>query len=498
MGTVNRAETAVLEAAALRQGCTEKSLLHLAGCQLGHAIARFFPHPGTAIAYLGKGHNAADTLIALRLLRNSYGWEIFIRPAFGIEYCSALTQQKWREVGAPVLSAAFDSLNCQKTPLLLIDGLLGTGSRGPMRPPIRELVAEMNILRDQRGARIAAVDLPTGLDDDYGSGFETSVQADVTFMIANAKLGLLQAHAASATGALVLVPVEPLTAPLSATQELISPVTLGCGKSPRPFDFHKGQAGRVSILAGSNPYSGAAVLAASGALRGGAGLITLFVPARIRQEVISRCPPEIIVRDIEHPAQLGDYQADALVIGCGLGQMDSKWENELLELIEKSQVPAVIDADALNLIAKHQARSILSDLHVLTPHPGEFARLAPELADLTREQAVRNFTNQVPSTLLLKGSRTLVTQRGAPVWCNSTGTPAMATGGQGDVLAGVIGAQLSSAKPSLHAAALGAWICGRSAEIALLERHLSEESLTPSDVLQSIGAAFKDWKCARR
>lgn len=498
MGTVNRAETAVLEAAALRQGNTEESLLHLAGSQLGHAIARFFPLPGTAIAYLGKGHNAADSLIALSLLRDSYGWEIFIRPAYPIEDCAPLTQHKWRETGATVLSDAIDARDFPKAPLLLIDGLLGMGFSGPLRSPIRERVAEMNQLRDQMGARIAAVDLPTGLNADDGSGSETSVHADATFMIANAKLGLLKSQAASATGAVVIVPVEPLVAPLSPFQELISPVTLGCGKSPRPIDFHKGQAGRVSILAGSNPYSGAAVLAASGALRGGAGLITLFVPPAIRQEVLSRCPPEIIVRDIEHPAQLRDYQADALVIGCGLGQMDATWENELLEIIGNSKVPTVIDADALNLIAKHQARSILSDLHVLTPHPGEFARLAPELANLTREQAVRNFTDQVPSTLLLKGSRTLVTQRGAPIWCNSTGSPAMATGGQGDVLAGVIGAQLAIGIPPLHATALSAWICGRSAEIALLERHLSEESLTPSDVLQSIGAAFKDWKCARR
>jgi NAD(P)H-hydrate epimerase len=141
---------------------------------------------------------------------------------------------------------------------------------------------------------------------------------------------------------------------------------------------------------------------------------------------------------------------------------------------------------------------ILAERHVITPHPGEFARLAPDLAGMSRETAARSFADRVPATLLLKGSRTLVTRAGHPLWCNSTGSPGMATGGQGDLLAGVIGARLAVGDSPLEAAALSAWLCGRAAETALGERGISEESLTPSDVACRLGGAFLDWKSARR
>ena len=170
----------------------------------------------------------------------------------------------------------------------------------------------------------------------------------------------------------------------------------------------------------------------------------------------------------------------------------------LLDLIANSPAPTVVDADALNLIAELKKTAILTENHLLTPHPGEFARLAPELQDLPREQAARRFAARVPATLLLKGCRTLVTRQNQPLWCNATGTPAMASGGQGDLLAGLIGARLANGDPPLAAAALSAWICGRSAEIAMNQTHLSEQSLVASDVLHFLGAAFRDWQCSRR
>src|SRR5690606_38611514 len=136
---------------------------------------------------------------------------------------------------------------------------------------------------------------------------------------------------------------------------------------------------------------------------------------------------------------------------------------------------------------------ILKENHLITPHPGEFKRLAPELGDQPREMAARAFTERTKATLLLKGCRTIVTRAEAPLWINSTGTPGMATGGQGDLLSGVIGALLAGGHPPLHAASLGAWVCGRAAERALQASHLSEEALSPSDVLENLGGAFRDW-----
>ncbi|WP_345715107.1 NAD(P)H-hydrate dehydratase [Luteolibacter yonseiensis] len=486
------------ESSAMADGWTEEQLLDLAGERLGRAIGRYFPHPGTVVGYLGKGHNAGDTLVALRILRDEFGWDATIRNAWPVHECSPLVRKKWDELGIDIPLEHPPSSADVKKPLLLLDGLLGTGTSGPLREPLSSLAAEMSSLRNHSGARIASVDLPSGINADTGEISPDTVTADITFMIGNAKHGLLTASASSVTGALAVVDVPPLAASGKSGLGIVSPQTLPFGKSPRPFDFHKGQAGRVAILAGSEDYTGAAVLAATGALSGGGGLITLFTPRSAHALVAARCPPEIIVRGIENPMEMSGLRYDSLVVGCGLGEMNDTWSAALTDLIARTEVPTVVDADALNHIAKTGKTAILNDRHILTPHPGEFARLAPDLTGFSREEAVVRFANRVSATLLLKGSRTLVTAANQPVFCNSTGTPGMATGGQGDLLTGVIGARLANGDTPVQAAALSAWLCGRAAEIALNERHLSEESLAPSDVSHFLGAAFRDWKSADR
>jgi NAD(P)H-hydrate epimerase len=499
MSALTLAETLASEAMAKASGWSEEQLLNLAGERLGLAIGRFFPTPGTVVGYLGKGHNAGDTLVALRILRDEFSWDIAARFAFPIPECAPLTRMKWAESGIPLPLEYAPEWHDLKRPLLLLDGLLGSGGRGVLREPLLGLAREISALRRHAGARVAAVDIPTGIDPDSGRISPDTVTADVTFMIGNAKVGLLTGQAAIATGALAVVPVEPLTVNRSGPFEIISPQTFDFAKEPRPFDFHKGMAGRVAIVAGSRTYTGAAVLAASGALRGGAGLVTLFVPAAVRSMVVSSCPPEVIVREIENPREVLGFRCGSLVIGCGLGEMDSQTESGLLELISSSKVPTVVDADALNLLARTGSLGILSDRHVLTPHPGEFSRLAPDLAELAREEAARRFSDErCAGLLLLKGCRSLVTRQGKALWCNSTGTPAMATGGQGDLLAGVIGARLAIGDTPMEAAALSAWLCGRAAEIAMQEADTSEESLIPSDVLRCLGGAYEDWKSSSR
>jgi NAD(P)H-hydrate epimerase len=170
----------------------------------------------------------------------------------------------------------------------------------------------------------------------------------------------------------------------------------------------------------------------------------------------------------------------------------------LLDWLDHSATPAVIDADALNLIASEERMAIFKNHHILTPHPGEFARLAPDLHGLPREAAALAFARRCPSTFLLKGARTLIAHSHMPLWCNSTGSPGMATGGQGDLLTGVIAARLASGMPPPEAAAHAAWLCGRAAECALENPDLSVESLTPSDTARHLGRAFSDWKRARR
>ena len=497
MSAVTCQEMRAAEAAAIAAGWSEERLLDLAGTRLGHAQARFFTQPGTANGYLGKGHNAGDTLVALRILRDFYGWEISVRPAFPLGECAPLTRSKWLELDPLEMQdmPPFLDLN---SPLLLLDGLLGIGARGPLREPLFSLAAEMEWLRQNAAARVAAVDLPSGVDADCGSPSPGAVTADATFMIGNPKQGLLTSHAVHAVGSLVLVPIEILTISNPSEIELICPQEMDFGKSPRPYDFHKGLAGRVAVLAGSERYPGAAVLAATGALRGGAGLVTLHVPAAAAAIITAKCPPEIIVAPYRSFHSLGALDCDALVLGCGLGVLDEENSADFLDWLEIQSMPAVIDADALNTIARTGSHAIFKNSHVLTPHPGEFRRLAPDLADLPREQAARMFAERFPSTLLLKGGRSLISRAGQPLWCNATGSPGMATGGQGDLLAGVIGARLAAGLPPSQAAAHAAWLCGRAAEIALETPTIAPESLTPVDGTHQLGAAFRDWQSARR
>lgn len=497
MSAVTCLEMRAAEADAIAAGWGEEQLLDLAGTRLGHALARFFPSSGTAIGYLGKGHNAGDALVSLRILRDHYGWNITVRPAFPSDQCAPLTGRKWIELNSAE-TTTLPPWRDLKGPLLLIDGLLGIGAQGPLREPLVSLAAEMEWLRQNAGARVAAVDLPSGVDADRGEINPGAVTADATFMIGNPKLGLLASHAVNAVGSLALVPIEILTVSKPGKIELICPQEMDFGKSPRPYDFHKGLAGRVAVVAGSERYPGAAVLAATGALRGGAGLVTLHVPTAAAATVAAKCPPEIIVAAYQSFHSLGALDCDAIVVGCGLGLLDTETTADFLDWLAIQQMPSVIDADALNTIAKSGKTGLFKRNHVLTPHPGEFRRLAPDLADLPREQAASGFADRFPATLLLKGGRSLIARAGQPLWCNATGSPGMAAGGQGDLLAGVIGARLAAGLAPHQAAALGAWLCGRAAEITLEDPAISPESLTPSDCARHLGAAFRDWQSTHR
>ncbi|MCF7674643.1 MAG: NAD(P)H-hydrate dehydratase, partial [Akkermansiaceae bacterium] len=425
-------------------------------------------------------------------------WRTLARPAFPADDCAPLTRTVWQRGPSPEILTELPDWRTLPRPLVLLDGLLGIGADGPIRQPLLGLAAEMDWLRRHAGARVAAVDLPSGVDPDTGRIHPHAVTADVTFMIGAPKRGLLAAHAANAVGALAVVPVEPLTPAEGGDPAMICPGSLVPTQFPRPFDFHKGMAGRVAIFAGSSAYPGAAVLAASGALRAGAGLVFLHTPPAAFAAVAAKCPPEIIVKPCRNPLEMLETAPAALALGPGLGDLAGIAETALIELLATCPLATVLDADALNFLVRSGQLDLLRENHLLTPHPGEFQRLAPDLAGLPREEAARRFVARHPATLLLKGCRTLVTASGGPLWCNPTGTPGLATGGQGDVLTGVIAARLACGDSTTTAAAFSAWLCGRPAELALALSDESEESLTPTASLARLGHAFRDWREAKR
>ncbi|QTN31362.1 NAD(P)H-hydrate dehydratase [Akkermansiaceae bacterium] len=487
MKAVRVEEMRAIEARAMAAGIPESELMAKAGHALGQALGNAYPKRGAAIAYPGKGHNGGDALIALRVLRDEFGWDVSVRAAFPADQWAPLAREQLQDL-VPV-----DSVNAPPGPLLLIDGLLGMGAEGAPRGAIAGMIAEMELLRSRRGALIAAVDVPSGTDPDSGVAFPGAVTADATFMIGAAKRGLLMGRAADACGTLHLVPVDGLEAQGAGDMELVCPQAMGFGKRPRPFDFHKGMAGRVGILAGSPQFTGAALLSALGAIRAGGGLVTLHAPSRACDAMLARLPLEAMLVACDDPATLLTERYDSLVIGPGLGRVAGGFADGLAELVATARVPAVIDADALELIA---ARGIpLSSLHLLTPHPGEFAGLAPGLCGLSREDAARAFVSEREAVLLLKGARSIIAKRGTALRINSTGTPAMSNGGQGDLLSGVLGALLAGGMDAFDAAALGAWLCGRAAEISFSEKGSPS---TATSAAGQLGLALRDWGSACR
>lgn len=487
MSAVTAGEMRELEAAAFRRGAEAGTLMDLAGAGIARRLLDHFPRPGTAIAFIGKGNNGGDALVVLDHLRHA-GWQVGLRCACPAHQAGVLPRQRLQRLDlAPMARVQPEA----PRPLLLLDGLLGIGAKGALREPLAALAAEMNDLRRHHGALVAAIDLPSGLDADTGELHPGGVVADLTLTVGVPKLGLFADDAANACGRLMLVPLEDLPEPDRPGLRLASPETFPGLLVPRPHDFHKGKAGRVSVLAGSPGMSGAAVLCANGALRGGAGLVTVHAHDALP------APAEIMVRaSADRIAEAFDAPADARVIGPGLGVPADA--GRLLDLLERNEVPAALDADALNLIAARGRLDLLRPSYLITPHPGEFARLAPDLAGLPRAEAAARFVERHPCTLLLKGARTLVAAPGGDLRINPTGHAGMASGGQGDVLSGICGALLASGCAPPDAAMLGAWLCGRAAERALTHGRQSEESCVATDTLAHLGGAFDDWRGRRR
>jgi NAD(P)H-hydrate epimerase len=489
MGTVTCAEMREMEDEVFSTGVSAEELMDKAGRRLGQAAVRLFPQAGTAVAYIGTGNNGGDALVALGVLREA-GWEILVRGT-GAEL-GGLPEKKLGELGEPwVLKEPLAARDCRR-PLLLLDGLLGIGAKGPLRAPLGELAGEMNALRQSAGAVVGAVDIPSGVHGDTGEIHPGAVVADVTFTIGAPKRGLLADEAVNHVGRLELIPLEELPVPPTGDRVIV-PEELRTCLSRRSHDLHKGGAGRVGLVAGSPGMLGAACLAAQGALRGGAGLVTLFVSPNLYPLMIAAGPPpELMIKPVDQYTDVLDEQLDVLALGPGLGRASKQQGRALLDLLEGFEKTVVLDADGLNLVAASGPEAHLRSGMIVTPHPGELHRLFPGAEGLDRATTARQFVEAFPVTLLLKGARTIVTAREECLHYNSTGTPGMASGGQGDVLTGLIAALIAQGMSPLDAARTGAWLAGRASEIVVNVQAQSEQSLLAGDTAGALGAAFAE------
>lgn len=492
MGAVTCQEMREIETAALRRGVTAEELMERVGARMAAQLQRRFPLPGVAVGFLGKGNNGGDALVVLRHLAAA-GWQVALRCEFPDLDLGVLPRRMLRRLGGQ--APRWDRVPPQvPQPLVLLDGLVGIGGSGGLRDPLAALAAEINHLRHHCGAFSVAMDIPSGIDADTGECRPGAVRADLTLTVGLVKAGLLAADAVSHVGRLQLIEVEEFDlAPAAGALELICPQALPGLLGPRTFEFHKGMAGRLGIMAGSAGMEGAAALASLGGVRGGAGLVTLFFGGGSEALLARGLPPEVMLRTTRNPQAVLDAKPDALALGPGWVSDDAQVE-ALFKMLESVRVPRVLDAEVLNAIARHRRHDLLDENTIITPHPGEMQRLFPAAADLGREETLRAFTREYPCVLLLKGARSLVGQRGNALWHNATGTPGMACGGQGDLLTGVLGALLAQGIHAFDAARLGAWLCGRAAERAEELGGESQETLTATATAAWLGAAFADWR----
>jgi hydroxyethylthiazole kinase-like uncharacterized protein yjeF len=394
------------------------------------------------------------------------------------------------------------------TVALIVDALLGTGQKGPPRPPMDEAVrwaAEV-------GVPIVSCDIPTGVDGDTGHVFHPAIRADATVTMGIPKRGLYIYPGRKFAGHIVVeslgLPPSLLKGPFQVSA--LTAEDAGNLMPRREADHHKGLSGHVLVIAGSSGMAGAAALAAKAALRGGAGTVTLLCPGEIHAVCAGMVPEVMVLSGADGGCfSIGDrnmamieellLKSKSAVLGPGLGrgEMQEAFVKQCLEIVCSKGVPCVVDADGLNNLCGCGGLSYLSGLEgkfILTPHPGELSRLlGVGTSDIERDRlrAVREAASKGKSVVCLKGAGTCVANSVGSVAVNTTGDPAMATAGSGDVLAGVIASLISQGLPLYEAAWLGVYWHGLSGEIAV-ERAGSYGALA-GEICDLLPEARKAW-----
>ena len=512
MRVVTTEEMRAAEAAAIeRLGVPAIVLMENAARATADAIAERYPRARRIAIACGKGNNGGDGLALLRDLaaRGCEAAAFVAGPLDGLGAQAAEQLASCRRLGLsprPVTDPAADEAANEDVDLW-VDALLGTGLNRPVEGPVANWV---DWFRRRRGdSPVVSVDLPTGLDASSATPPGPHVEADLTVALGFPKVANVLAPAADAGGRLrigdlgVRLP-EPPPGPdalyRSRREDLAGRLRA------RRRDAHKGNFGHVVVAGGSTGYSGAVVLAARAAVRGGAGLVTAAVPEHLvhvvdagsvesmtlglpRQgEGWSRDAVEPLLQAVVERASGGG----ALALGPGLGLSDDA-RALARQVVARSSAPVVLDADGVTAFAgdANALRARDADL-VVTPHPGELARLlgVPTSAVVERRwEHARRAARETGAVVVLKGRQTLVSDPALGTWVNPTGNPGMASGGSGDVLTGVVAALLAQGLDPPSAARLGVYVHGLSGDLAA--ERLGEISMAAGDLAEELGPAFR-------
>ena len=500
-----------IDAECARQGLPTGVLMENAGKAVAEEVRRA---PGnltgqSILCLVGPGNNGGDGLVAARYLHD-WGAKVSVylcsqRPPDDPNLKLA------QERGIPCVEAAedkkqqqFDDMLAQAT--CVIDAILGTGRQRPLAGTFRQVLEQVAAVKKSRRLDSVAVDLPSGLDADTGAVDPACLSADMTVTLAFPKLGLFKFPGAARVGRLVIADIGiPESLAGEVTTELLTDGWAGEALPERPMDANKGSFGRVLVAAGSINYIGAAYLACSGALRTGAGLVTLATAASLqpilaaklteatylplpesRPGIISLGAAKILTPQFER------YQV--LLLGCGLGQSPST--AEFVRSLLSPKMPAlVLDADALNILAQVPRWWQLTGDAIITPHPGEMARLcglSVEAVQADRLGTAVKFAALWRKTIVLKGAYTVIAAPDGRGRLSPFANPGLASAGTGDVLAGAIAGLAAQGLPLFEAASLGVYLHGRAGEA--VREALGDAGMLASDLLPELPRVIKGLK----
>jgi hydroxyethylthiazole kinase-like uncharacterized protein yjeF len=472
-----------IEGRVFAAGMPIAALMEKVGGLIASRIETLYPSSQTSrIGILvGPGHNGGDALVVARELY-FYGYEVFIyRPFSKLKELTAQHSQYAESLGIPFVDKIEALQECD----LLVDGLFGFGLERAISDAVADAINAIN----QWSQPIISIDLPSGLHTDTGEVLGTAVRATRTFCLGLWKLAFLQDQALEYLGDAELIafdlPIADISAVLGNPPE-IQRVTPGFALAqlplPRPPVTHKYKQGHLLLICGSRKYAGGAILTGLGARASGVGILSIAVPASLKPILTAQLPEALVIDCPETDSgaiahlpelELSSYSA----IACGPGL--TKDAQPAVETVLKSDRPLVLDADGLNILAELGTIPTLSQRQaptVLTPHAGEFKRLFPNSGDPTKDRltVVRDASRQSGAVVLLKGARTAIGHPSGSIWIIPQSTPALARGGSGDVLTGLLGGLVAAASslklPMAAVVSSAAWWHAEAGILAAQER----------------------------
>ncbi len=475
-------------------------LMERAAAALARAILGKYKNSRFAV-FAGPGNNGGDALAVARMLAvagcEAAVWLISPTDKLSPDCASNLQSLQAMAAGGlfPLaLHRVTDSFTPPSLPAdtVIIDGLFGSGLTRPVEGLYAAVIDFINGLPNE----VVAIDIPSGLmGEDNSSNGTAIVKATVTYTLQFPKLSMLFAENAPYVGDFQVLDISLSKEAMDnepTPYGMIMPAAMSSLLSKRAKHAHKGNFGRALLIAGSEGMAGASLLAARGALRSGVGLLTVCVP-RCNNEIVQRSVPEAMTIPCASETHISALPAtdkySAVAVGPGLGQAPAT-EQALLALIDTCTAPMVVDADALNILARHKEYlARLPQGSILTPHIGEFTRLAGSCDNsYTRLQRAMAMARENNICIVLKGAYSAVVTPQGDVSFNTTGNAGMATGGSGDTLTGILLALLAQGLPASSAARLGVYIHGYAGDIAA--EKIGETALIASDIIDALPVAW--------